>query len=298
MTILELDKVDIIFGDKPKRAFPMLDKGMDRETIRQELHLTIAARQVCLKIEEGEIFVLMGLSGSGKSTLLRTMNALCKPTRGRVLLNGVDVTTMNDDELRRVRTELVSMVFQSAALMPWRTVLDNAALGLELLKLPKNIVRERTMEALRLVGLQDWCAQYPDQLSGGMRQRVGIARALATGSQIILMDEPFSALDPLIRQQLQEELVHLQKDLKKTIVFVTHDLEEAMRLASRLAIIEDGEVVQVGTSMEILNNPADDYVRRFVSGIERSCPKCDALNAALDCGNQSHTLEPDLPTQV
>jgi glycine betaine/proline transport system ATP-binding protein len=280
MPILELENVDIIFGDKPKRAFALLDSGNAREDIRQELNLTIAARQVSLQIEEGEIFVLMGLSGSGKSTLLRTLNALCKPTRGRVLLKGVDVTSMNPDELRKVRTQSISMVFQSAGLMPWKSVFDNAAFGLEFQRLGKNEIRDRTMEALRLVGLKDWCNQYPDELSGGMRQRVGIARALAIGSEIILMDEPFSALDPLIRQQLQEELLHLQKDLKKTIVFVTHDLEEAMRIASRLAILEDGRVVQVGTPKEILSNPADDHVRRFVAGLERLCPKCQSVTVA------------------
>jgi glycine betaine/proline transport system ATP-binding protein len=278
MPILELENVDIIFGDKPDRAFPLLDAGRDRELIRQELHLTIAARQVCLQIEEGEIFVLMGLSGSGKSTLLRTLNALSRPTRGRVLLKGVDVTTMNEEELRRVRTQSVSMVFQSAGLMPWRTVFDNTAFGLEFQKLPKTVIRSRTMDALHLVGLQDWANQYPDELSGGMRQRVGIARALATGSEIILMDEPFSALDPLIRQQLQEELLHFQKDLKKTIVFVTHDLEEATRIASRLAILEDSRVVQVGTPKEILLRPADDHVRRFVAGLKRVCPKCESVS--------------------
>lgn len=277
MPILELDKVDIIFGDKPDRAFSLLDSGHDRELIRQELHLTVAARQVSLQIEDGEIFVLMGESGSGKSTLLRTLNALCNPTRGRVLVKGVDVTSMNDDELRRIRTQCVSMVFQSAGLMPWRTVLDNAAFGLEVQKLPKTEIRERTMEALQLVGLQDWANQYPDELSGGMKQRVGIARALATGSEIILMDEPFSALDPLIRQQLQEEMLHFQKDLKKTIVFVTHDLEEATRIATRMAILEDSRVVQVGTPKEILLHPADDHVRRFVAGLTRACPKCDAV---------------------
>jgi len=279
MPILELKNVDIVFGDKPNRALSMLDAGCGREEIRQELQLLVAAHNISMQVFKGEIFVLMGLSGSGKSTVLRTLNALCEPTRGQVLLKGIDLTSMNAEQLREVRTKSISMVFQNAALMPWRTVFDNVAIGLELQRMSKSEIKDRTSEALELVGLKDWATQYPEELSGGMKQRVGIARALATGTEVILMDEPFSALDPLIRQQLQEELLHLQNDLKKTIVFVTHDLEEAVRLSSRLAIVESGQIVQVGTPAEIIENPADDYVRRFVSSLDRVCQKCKSTSA-------------------
>lgn len=278
MAILELRNVDVVFGDKPNRALEMLDSGKTRDEIRRDTDLFVAAQNISLQILKGEIFVLMGLSGSGKSTVLRTLNALCTPTRGQVLLKGVDVTSMKDEQLREVRTRSISMVFQSAALMPWRTVFDNVAIGLELQHLSKDKIRERAMQALNLVGLKDWALQYPEELSGGMRQRVGIARALATGTEVILMDEPFSALDPLIRQQLQDELLHLQNDLKKTIVFVTHDLEEAMRLASRLAILQEGQIVQIGTPTEIVENPSNDHVRRFVASLDRVCPKCKAIS--------------------
>jgi glycine betaine/proline transport system ATP-binding protein len=186
---------------------------------------------------------------------------------------------MDEDILRQVRTQLVSMVFQGVGLMPWKTVFGNVAFGLELQGCRKDDIQAKAENAINLVGLKDWSSVYPEQLSGGMRQRVGIARALATGTEIILMDEPFSALDPLIRRQLQEELLHLQKNLKKTIVFVSHDLDEAMRIASRMAILEEGRVVQIGTPHEIVSKPANDYVRRFVSGLERGCLRCDNNNS-------------------
>lgn len=275
MPILELENVDIVFGNKPERAFSLIDNGCDPEHIRRDLQLTVAASKVSLKVEEGEIFVLMGLSGSGKSTLLRAINGLCMPTRGRVRVKDNYIDAMSPNALRHMRAHEISMVFQGVGLMPWKTVEQNVAFGLEFQNNQKHAILEKVSQALDMVGLNDWRTQYPHELSGGMRQRVGIARALATGSDILLMDEPFSALDPLIRRQLQEELVRLQSELRKTIVFVSHDLDEALRIASRLAILNKGQVIQIGTPSQIVSNPSDEYVRRFVAGIERSCHRCD-----------------------
>lgn len=280
MSALELDNVDIVFGEKPNRAFRLIDEGADQERIRHELNLTVAAIKASLVIERNEIFVLMGLSGSGKSTLLRAFNGLCKPTRGGVRINNSDLTTMGKAQVHALRTQSVSMVFQNAGLLPWKTALENVAFGLELQGINKRDIQERSLKALQLVGLEQWADQKPSELSGGMRQRVGIARALATETDIILMDEPFSALDPLIRRQLQDEIIRLQKELKKTIVFVSHDLEEAARIASRIAILERGRIVQIGTPAEIVSRPANDYVKRFVAGLERSCPRCDSVMSA------------------
>lgn len=281
MSILELKNVDIIFGSKPERAFALMNTLFDREQIRRELNLTVAVHNVSLKVEPGEIFVLMGLSGSGKSTLLRTLNGLCKATRGQVRVKDVDVMAMDENGIRDIRSRLVSMVFQGVGLMPWKTVFQNVAFGLELQKLDEPTILAKTNEALCLVGLNKWALQFPDELSGGMRQRVGIARALATGSEILLMDEPFSALDPLIRLQLQDEVLRLQRELKKTIVFVSHDLDEAIRIGTRIAILDAGELSQVGTPDEIISNPANEYVQRFVGGLRKTCRKCDSNHSAM-----------------
>jgi glycine betaine/proline transport system ATP-binding protein len=277
MPALELDNVDIIFGENPRRAFSLIDAGANQEQIRMDLNLTAAALKASLIIERNEVFVLMGLSGSGKSTLLRTFNGLCRPVRGGVRINNADVSSMTENQMHALRTQTVSMVFQNAGLLPWKSAFENVAFPLELQGLSKKDIQERSLRALKLVGLEQWVHQKPSELSGGMRQRVGIARALAAETDIILMDEPFSALDPLIRKQLQDELLRLQKELKKTIVFVTHDLEEAAKIASRIAILEQGRIVQIGTPAEIVSRPANDYVRSFVAGLGRGCPKCDKV---------------------
>lgn len=237
-----------------------------------------AVYDVSLSVRAGEIIVLMGLSGSGKSTLLRSMNGLVKPSKGCVKINGQDIVTCSLEKLRQLRMTTVSMVFQQAALLPWRTVTENVQLGLELQGVEhKEEIAQRNLD---IVGLGDWARCYPAELSGGMQQRVGLARALATQADILLMDEPFSALDPLIRAQLQQELLRLQSQLKKTIVFVSHDLDEALRLGNRVAIMEAGKIVQIGTPHEITSNPINDYVKRFVGSIEKHCPRC-AESASL-----------------
>ncbi|WP_225858809.1 quaternary amine ABC transporter ATP-binding protein [Streptomyces albicerus] len=231
---------------------------------------TFAVDQVSFTVDKGELFVIMGLSGSGKSTLLRMLNRLVEPTSGSVTLDGKDFLALDDDALRQTRNRTVSMVFQHYALLPHRTVAENTALGLSLRGTSAQERQRRAKEALEIVGLGDWGHVYPSQLSGGMRQRVGLARALATDAEILLMDEPFSALDPIIRRDMQDLLLRLQAEMQKTIVFVTHDLNEAMRLGDRIMVMRDGGVVQLGTAQEILTHPADDYVANFVSDVDRS----------------------------
>jgi glycine betaine/proline transport system ATP-binding protein len=223
-----------------------------------------------MTVKSGEFFVVMGLSGSGKSTLVRMINLLFEPTAGEVIVNGENVTDLSPKALRRLRAEQISMVFQHFALMPHRTVLDNAAWGLETRKVATKERRERAREALEIVGLGDRADAYPGQLSGGMKQRVGLARALATDAPILLMDEAFSALDPLIKREMQDQMVDLQASLGKTIVFITHDLNEAMRIGDRIAVMKDGRIVQVGTAENILQDPANDYVASFVQDVDRS----------------------------
>ncbi|TLP94745.1 betaine/proline/choline family ABC transporter ATP-binding protein [Nesterenkonia salmonea] len=222
------------------------------------------------EVPQGEIFVVMGLSGSGKSTLIRTLNGIQPPTAGTVEIFGQDITKVNTRRLRSIRREKISMVFQHFALMPHRTVGQNAAYSLEVRGLNRSDREKKANEALKLVGLEGYGEQRPDQLSGGMRQRVGLARALAAETDLMLMDEAFSALDPLIRKEMQDQLLELQKDLGKTIVFITHDLSEAMRLGSRIAMMRDGKIVQVGTTEEILNDPANDYVAQFIQDVDRT----------------------------
>jgi len=270
MPIIEVNRLTKIFGHDPKRALPYLEQNWTKERIAKEMKLTVGVNQVSFRIEKGEIFVIMGLSGSGKSTLVRLLNRLIEPTSGQVLIAGQDIVRMGRDQLRQVRRKTISMVFQKFALFPHRTVLENVEYGLEVQGIDKRTRRERAMNALELVGLHGWENHRPDQLSGGMQQRVGLARGLANDPEILLMDEAFSALDPLIRKDMQDELLELQARMKKTIVFITHDLNEALRLGDRIALMKDGSIVQIGTPEEILTNPANDYVERFVEDVDLS----------------------------
>jgi len=257
-----------IFGPHPKKALELSKKGLDKDEILKKTGSTIGVKDASFDIYHGEIFVIMGLSGSGKSTMVRMLNRLIEPTSGKVLIDGDNILTMNDDQLVKLRRAKMSMVFQSFALMPHMTVLQNAAFGLELDGIDKVTREQRAIEALAQVGLEAWADSKPSQLSGGMQQRVGLARGLAVNPDILLMDEAFSALDPLIRTGMQDELLKLQAKAKRTIVFISHDLDEAMRIGDRIAIMEGGRVVQVGTPEEILQNPADDYVRAFFRGVD------------------------------
>ena len=269
MAAVSFKNVDIIFGDSPKKAIEMLDGGATRQEILDATGNVLGAAGASIDIEEGEICVLMGLSGSGKSTLLRAVNGLNEVTRGEVIVNNngtpVDVARCDKKTLRELRTGKVAMVFQQFALLPWRTVRENVGLGLEL-KGTKRAERESIVdEKLKLVSLDEWGDKYAHELSGGMQQRVGLARAFATDADILLMDEPFSALDPLIRDKLQDELLDLQRKLKKTIIFVSHDLDEAMKIGTHIAIMESGRIVQYGEPEEIVLNPANEYVSEFVA---------------------------------
>ncbi|MEV3815242.1 glycine betaine/L-proline ABC transporter ATP-binding protein ProV [Aeromonas salmonicida] len=269
MTVkLEVKSLYKIFGEQPEKVFKLLEKGHDRASILKKTGQTLGVHGVDLAIHEGEIFVVMGLSGSGKSTLVRLFNRLIEPTRGQVLIDGEDIAAISDSELRQVRRKKISMVFQSFALMPHLSVLENAAFGLELAGVPLLERQESARQALNQVGLSQWVDSFPDALSGGMKQRVGLARALANDPDILLMDEAFSALDPLIRTEMQDELLKLQASHQRTIVFISHDLDEAMRIGDRIAIMQDGQVIQVGTPDEILSQPANDYVRAFFRGVD------------------------------
>ena len=268
---VEFDNVSIVFGDKPAKALPLMDAGEDRPEIQEKTGQVLGVHNCSVNVAEGEILVLMGLSGSGKSTLLRAVNALNPVERGEVRVNDggrmVDVTHADPKTLRHIRQERVSMVFQQFGLLPWRTVRENVGLGLELMGVSAKERAERADRQLELVGLSDWADRKVGDLSGGMQQRVGLARAFVTEAPILLMDEPFSALDPLIRTRLQDELLDLQRDLKRTIIFVSHDLDEAFKLGGRIAIMEGGRIVQCGTPREIFSNPASDYVADFVANM-------------------------------
>lgn len=259
-----------IFGPEPDRALELLDQGLSKAEIFEQTRTTVGVQKADFSIREGEVFVVMGLSGSGKSTLVRMLNRLIEPTRGQVIVDGVDITQMSKQELITMRRRSMSMVFQSFALMPHKSVSENAAFGLEVSGMSKAQRRERALKALDTVGLAANADSYPDELSGGMKQRVGLARALATDAPILLMDEAFSALDPLIRTEMQDELVRLQSTHAHTIVFISHDLDEAIRIGDRIAIMEGGAIVQIGTPEEIVTNPADDYVRSFFHGVDVS----------------------------
>jgi len=269
-TAVEFRNVDIIFG-REKEALALLDRGGTREQILAETGSVLGAAGVNLTVRRGEICVLMGLSGSGKSTLLRAVNRLNKVSRGQILVahgdKSVDVATCDDETLRDLRTRTVAMVFQQFGLLPWRTVRENVGFGLELRGMAKADRARIVEEKLAMVGLAKWGDKYAHELSGGMQQRVGLARAFATDADILLMDEPFSALDPLIRDKLQDELLELQERLQKTIIFVSHDLDEAMKLGNTIAIMEEGRIVQAGTSEDILLRPSDGYVAEFVKHV-------------------------------
>ncbi|MDY0241058.1 MAG: glycine betaine/L-proline ABC transporter ATP-binding protein ProV [Rhodospirillaceae bacterium] len=259
-----------IFGDNPDEAIQLVKEGLSKEEILARTGQTVGVRDANFTVRQGEIFVVMGLSGSGKSTLVRMLNRLIEPSAGEVLIDGRDIARMRSEELRSLRRRDLSMVFQSFALMPHLKVIDNAAFGLELSGTPKAERYDKAYAALAAVGLADWADRYPDSLSGGMQQRVGLARALATDPSVMLMDEAFSALDPLIRTEMQDELLRLQEEQARTIVFISHDLDEAMRIGDRIAVMEGGRIVQVGTPDEILRNPADDYVASFFRGVDVS----------------------------
>ncbi len=263
-----IDSVFKVFGDSPEEALKLLDQGKTKQEILAATGNSIGVFDASFTIEAGEIFVVMGLSGSGKSTLVRMLNRLIEPTAGRIVVDGQDINALSDRQLRALRRKDISMVFQSFALMPHMTVLDNTAFGLELAGVDREERRAQAAQALEQVGLAGWAESYPDELSGGMQQRVGLARALASDPSILLMDEAFSALDPIIRTEMQSELLRLQEVKRRTIVFISHDLDEAMRIGDRIAIMKDGHVVQVGTPDDILRNPANDYVRNFVRGVD------------------------------
>ena len=269
MTVIVANSTYKVFGKNPERGVQRLREGATREELRKD-GVTAAVIDASFEVGEGEIFVVMGLSGSGKSTLIRMVNGLWEPTAGELLLHGDDIVKMNHEQLRQTRREKVSMVFQHFALLPHRTVGQNAAYGLQIQGIGKDEQERRAKEALRMVGLKGWEDSLPGQLSGGMRQRVGLARALAAGTDIMLMDEAFSALDPLIKREMQDQLIDLQDKLGKTILFITHDLNEAMRLGDRIAMMRDGRIVQIGTAEQILNDPADDFVAQFVLDVDRS----------------------------
>lgn len=253
-----------VFGDRSEQALEMLHQKKSKADVLAATGCNIGLRDISLEIPEGKIFVIMGLSGSGKSTLVRHFNRLIEPTQGEILIDGKNILTFNENELRGLRRNKISMVFQNFGLLPHWTVLDNAAFALLTRGVKKAQAQAQALMWLDRVGLQGYANSYPDQLSGGMRQRVGLARALTADTDIILMDEAFSALDPLIRGEMQEQLLDLEERLHKTIVFITHDLDEAIRIGDQIAILRDGTLVQVGTPEDILQRPADDYVRRFV----------------------------------
>lgn len=269
MTKIEIKDLSILFGPEKAKAKKMIKQGKSKQEILKETGCTIAVRNANLEIKEGEMFVIMGLSGSGKSTLVRCINRLNEPSMGEIWLSGRYITSLSDKELLQIRRKEMAMVFQHFGLLPHRTVLSNIAFGLELQGVPKEEREKKAYESIAVVGLKGYENQRVDELSGGMQQRVGLARALANDPEVLLMDEAFSALAPLIREQMQDELLDLQEKMKRTIVFITHDLDEAIKLGDRIAIMKDGEVVQVGTPEEILTDPANDYVTRFTESVDR-----------------------------
>ena len=269
-TVLEVSNVWKIFGDKADQALQAIQKhGLSKAQILEEYNAVVGVADVSFDVRKGEIFCVMGLSGSGKSTLVRHFNRLLEPTAGNILINGTDVTALEAAELREFRNRKIGMVFQNFALLPHRSVLDNVAMPLEIRKVNKNERMRLAANMLKTVELDAWGNKFAHELSGGMQQRVGLARALAADPEVLLMDEPFSALDPLIRRQLQDEFIKLSAVMKKTTIFITHDLDEAVRIGDRIAIMRDGRVVQIGTAEDIVMHPADDYVADFVAGISR-----------------------------
>lgn len=267
---IEVKNLTKIFGKNTQAALKMVQEQKSKTEILEKTGATVGVYDVNLEINESEIFVIMGLSGSGKSTLIRLLNRLIEPTAGEIYIDGEDISQMDKEDLREVRRNKINMVFQNFALFPHRTILENTEFGLEVRDVDKEERRKRAEQALDNAGLLSFKDQYPNQLSGGMQQRVGLARALANDPEILLMDESFSALDPLIRRDMQDELLELQENVQKTIIFITHDLNEALRIGDRIAIMKDGHIIQVGTGEEILTNPANEYVRDFVEEVDRS----------------------------
>ena len=268
--LVRVEDLTKVFGRHHKRAAELFRAGKTREEVYKATQCSIGVHNVSFTIRRGELFVVMGLSGSGKSTLIRTINRLIEPSDGKIFIDGTEVTALNKKQLRELRRRRIGMVFQQFALYPHLTVLDNAAYALKIAGVPREARRARAREVLALVGLADYAEHFPDQLSGGMRQRVGIARALAADPEIIIMDEALSALDPLIRREMQNEIRALQKKLGKTVIFITHDLDEAIRLADRVLIMKDGEIAQLGTMEEILSRPANAYVEKFVNAADKT----------------------------
>ena len=268
--LIEISNVWKIFGAKPEVALRAIrEEGLTKAQVLAKYHAVVGVADVSLSVNRGEIFCIMGLSGSGKSTLVRHFNRLLEPTAGKILVEGTDVMGLGTKDLQTFRNRKIGMVFQNFALMPHRSVLDNVAMPLEIRQVSKNDRMRQAAAILDIVDLGTWGAKFAHELSGGMQQRVGLARALAANPDVLLMDEPFSALDPLIRRQLQDEFIRLSKILKKTTVFITHDLDEAVRIGDRIAIMRDGRLIQTGTAEQIVMNPADDYVADFVAGISR-----------------------------
>ncbi|NDY91792.1 quaternary amine ABC transporter ATP-binding protein [Ideonella livida] len=268
--LLQVRNLSKIFGPKPERALQMLREGKGRNEIFEQTGHMVAVNDVSLSVRSGEIFVVMGLSGSGKSTLVRLLNRLIEPSAGQVILEGQDIAAMSAGALQQVRREKMSMVFQSFALLPNRNVIDNVAYGLEVAGMPRTERYEKAQKALARVGLDAYARMFPSELSGGMQQRVGLARALAVNPSVLLMDEAFSALDPLIRSEMQNELLRLQKEERRTIVFISHDIEEAIKIGGRIGIMKDGCLIQVGTPAELIQSPANDFVRDFFRHVDVS----------------------------
>lgn len=270
MPVIKVEGLSKVFGKNIKQALKLLEEGKTKEEILKQTGSTVGVNRASFEVEAGEIFVIMGLSGSGKSTLVRLLNRLIDPTEGQVIVDGEDLAKMNKKDLLRVRRTKMSMVFQKFGLFPFRSILENTEYGLEVQGMAKEERSKKARTSLEMVGLGQYMDQYPSQLSGGMQQRVGLARALANDPEVLLMDEAFSALDPLIRKEMQDELLDLQDTMKKTIIFITHDLDEALRIGDKIALMKDGSIVQVGTPEEILMNPANDYVEKFVEDVDRS----------------------------
>lgn len=270
MSKVKVEHLTKIFGKKKQQALAMVKEQRSKNEILEKTGATVGVYDVNFEVNEGETFVIMGLSGSGKSTLIRLLNRLIEPSGGDIYIDGVDVAKMSKEELREVRRHKINMVFQSFGLFPHRTILENTEYGLEVRGVSKEERTAKAEKALENSGLLSFKDQYPDQLSGGMQQRVGLARALANDPEILLMDEAFSALDPLIRREMQDELLELQANVQKTIIFITHDLNEALRIGDRIALMKDGQIMQIGTGEDILTNPANQYVRDFVEDVDRS----------------------------
>lgn len=268
--IIKVENIIKLYGKNKAEAMKLIKKELSKEEIQKETGVTVALRDVSFEIKRGETFVIIGLSGSGKSTIVRCFNKLNKPSSGKILFNGKDIEVFNKKELLEFRRNKISMVFQNFGLMSHRNVLDNVAYGLEVKKMPKEEREKKAVEVIELVGLSGWENYSISSLSGGMKQRVGLARALANDPEVLLMDEPFSALDPLVKREMQFELLLLQKKLKKTVIFITHDINEAFKLGDTVAIMRDGEIVQIDTPENMASNPIDDYVSRFIDSADRT----------------------------